>query len=606
MLSSRYISNNLTVAMLSDTTAVIVLSFCLVCETSISGAKLHDLRDFPMDTGHKRCPPWFFSTPPNHTCQCHVNVHTKHCVECTEEGALLKFGHCMTSDDMLNDSFVAICIYFQVEGHNVSGDSKAISLPDSISQLNSYMCGPMKREGRICSKCIDGYGPSFTSFGYQCSKCGNLWFGVLRLLAIEIVPLTIFYFVVLMFRIRMTSVPMTCFILYCHSVMYIVSRNTSVIIGIRRLKGLPSVMLTIATLVYGIWNLNFLQYILPPFCISEKFSEVHIHLAEYLLSLYPIFLVFITWVLIRLYDNNCHVIFILCQPFFYLSARLQSGCSIRNDIIDVFATFFLLTFTKLTIQSFMFIRCSTVFSISNTTFQVSFADKAITCYSKEHIPYALLGYITLFFLVMLTLLLLLYPFRLFKRIISVVGFRGQLEIILTTFTNKFYVGYRDGLDEGRDLRSFSGLYFVLRMVLIMMNDVGSVDVSLFYISVIFLCAALFISFFKPYKRAVHNLSDTLVLAWHVVIGLYYLCLSINVMVGVILVFVPVIAFLFAFIWKILWHVLGTGVIKKILIRVCPVQSIKRHLQIESRLQSPLLSRNNINIVSFGACENAQA
>ena len=35
---------------------------------------------------------------------------------------------------------------------------------------------------------------------------------------------------------------------------------------------------------------------------------------------------------------------------------------------------------------------------------------------------------------------------------------------LTAFTEKFYGCYRDGLDGGRDMRSFASFYFLLRYI----------------------------------------------------------------------------------------------------------------------------------------------
>ena len=134
------------------------------------------------------------------------NVHTKHYITCTDKGALLRFGHCMTHDSVLNENFLATCIYFQLGDHNVT-DTWMITLPDKTSELNDYMCGPMKRKGRICSECIDGYGPSYTSFGLQCSSCTGVFYGILYLLLVEVLPQTVFFLIVLMLRIRMTSAP---------------------------------------------------------------------------------------------------------------------------------------------------------------------------------------------------------------------------------------------------------------------------------------------------------------------------------------------------------------------------------------------------------------
>ena len=202
------------------------------------------------------------------------------CVKCTEQGVLLKFGHCMTNDVTFNQPFVSSCKYFQLRGH-IKTHSRSIRLPNNISKLNDYMCGPMNRTGRLCSECIEGFGPSYTSMGYQCSNCTETWYSIPRLLLVEIGPLTIFYFFVLFFRIQMTSAPMTCFILYCHCVMYIITSSMGDVANFRNDGETSSVMFTIGITLFGVWNLDLLRYLIPPFCISDQLKEVHIHLLEY-------------------------------------------------------------------------------------------------------------------------------------------------------------------------------------------------------------------------------------------------------------------------------------------------------------------------------------
>ena len=70
-------------------------------------------------------------------------------------------------------------------------DGMYIQLPDNISKLNDYMCGPMNRKGRVCSECTDGFAPSVTSIGYECSNCTGIWYGVPLYLFLEFVPITV-------------------------------------------------------------------------------------------------------------------------------------------------------------------------------------------------------------------------------------------------------------------------------------------------------------------------------------------------------------------------------------------------------------------------------
>ena len=51
--------------------------------------------------------------------------------------------------------------------------------------------------------------------------------GIPLMLLVEVGPLSVFYLFVLFFHIQMTSAPMTCFILYCHCVMYFITSSVS-------------------------------------------------------------------------------------------------------------------------------------------------------------------------------------------------------------------------------------------------------------------------------------------------------------------------------------------------------------------------------------------
>ena len=112
-----------------------------------------------------------------------------------------------------NTVSVGFCAYFALNGHNIS-EPGFISLPENISELNDYMCGPMNRKGILCSECIDGYGPSVTSPKFRCSDCSNAWYGIPLYLLLEIVPVTIFYLIAIIFQLNVTSAPMVSFIFF--------------------------------------------------------------------------------------------------------------------------------------------------------------------------------------------------------------------------------------------------------------------------------------------------------------------------------------------------------------------------------------------------------
>ena len=116
-------------------------------------------------------------------------------IVCVNKKAELGYNLCMTYD---NES-IGFCPYFDLSNYNISKPGY-ISLPDNISELNDFMCGPMNRKGLVCNKCIDGYGPSVTSTKFRCSDYSNAWYGVPLYLLLEFVPVTVFYLILLLFH----------------------------------------------------------------------------------------------------------------------------------------------------------------------------------------------------------------------------------------------------------------------------------------------------------------------------------------------------------------------------------------------------------------------
>ena len=70
-----------------------------------------------------------------------------------------------------------------------------------------FMCGPLNREGRLCGKCKDGYVTAIYSYTLECSKCWGHGYGWLLYNFLELFPITVMYFLVVIFHIRATSSP---------------------------------------------------------------------------------------------------------------------------------------------------------------------------------------------------------------------------------------------------------------------------------------------------------------------------------------------------------------------------------------------------------------
>ena len=217
---------------------------------------------------------------------------------------------------------------------------------------------------------------------------------------------------------------------------------------------------------YQIFNLNFFQNLLAPYCVSNKLKFIHIAFLGYISAIYPILLICLTWVCVELHGRNFRPLVLLWRPFHRCFVRLRRGWNTKSDIIDAFTTFFFLTYSKILYQTLLLISSKPIKNVeplgkSFLTY-VSEVDQSVAYGGMYHLVFAIPGiFISLIFNILPLLLLILYPIRAFRSYLSKCHLNS---IILHTFLDKVYAYYRNSLDGGRDMRSFSGLYFLLGII----------------------------------------------------------------------------------------------------------------------------------------------
>jgi hypothetical protein len=90
-------------------------------------------------------------------------------------------------------------------------------------------------------------------------------------------------------------------------------------------------------------------------------------------------------------------------------------------------------------------------------------------------------------------------------------------LVLNTFVERFYGCYRNGLDGGRDMRSFAGLYFIVRPLPFIAGAIASIFMisnndPYFPRSIVFMATSLVIALCRPYNKMYMNVLDSLLLA----------------------------------------------------------------------------------------------
>ena len=251
---------------------------------------------------------------------------------------------------------------------------------------------------------------------------------------------------------------------------------------------------------YSMWNLDVLYSVLPHICLNV--NTLQSLALEYAIALYPLLLIFVSYVTIALYDYKVPCLVHCWRPFGSLFGKMRKKWDIRTSVIDSFATFFLLSYVKILSATFDILVFSRVYKFNSTeTSYRLFYNPSVIFFGKEHLPYAIIALLISFvFNVIPTLILIVYTFQCFQKCLS--SFQLQL-YFLHTFIDPFQGCFKDGTEAAGvyDCRWFSALRLLLRVAFFIVYAVTLGSMYFVYATVILIAAAILFITIQPFKKA---------------------------------------------------------------------------------------------------------
>ena len=451
------------------------------------------------------CPPWMVFE--SGVCLCrdlHDNIDTIFCDPKTQVTYTVA-GTCVTYANSTNREIViGDCPY--VPAKHVSYEGRFLTaLPQNESLLNDVMCGPFNRQGLLCSSCRPGYGISVYSFGHPCAKCDSSHLGVLWYVLLELLPASVLYVIVVLFSIRTTSAPLAGLVFFSHVVVSAMRGRIALYISLMySTNRFTYVLLQTLMFLAGIWSLDFFRFAFPPFCVSEAIGNIHAVVLEYVSALYPLVLVFFTFLMIELHGHNVRPVVWLWKPFHKYFVHFNRSWNIKRSTITAFSTFLLLSYTKVIFVSFGLLYKTSVYNSNGTVISQSLRfDPKLQHFGTAHSPFALIAIIIIMvFTVPPILLLALYPTRLFQKLLRCYRCRATQAVHM--FVDTHQGCFKDGTNGTCDYRALSVVYLLLRFALLSLyiqdTEVVTSGLSLFMFSVLFMLISLFLGTVKPYKH----------------------------------------------------------------------------------------------------------
>lgn len=479
-------------------------------QVSINNMTVHDF-----NISMQQCPPGFMFNSTFKTCTCLEPRPRNNILQCdgTDFTAKIFVGFCVSlSNTSAHNALLITRCPFANEIHH-------IYTPLSYNKSNKELdfCKNMHRQSKLCSKCISNYGVSVFSDKFECiNTCKNRWENIAKYVAVEFIPTTIFFLVVLYFHIAVTTGPANGFIFFSQ-MMTVPIEVIFVYYGLEIffLNNAHGTYYTNAMgggiiAPYSIWNLEFYRIFHASVCFSEDLQVISILALRYISAVYPLLMLLIAYFFIELQAMNIRPIVWLWKIICFPCTRWRRVWKAKTSIVDAFATCALLSYNKFMYVSFLLLSHSDVFGSKDNNKVLNF-DPSIVFFSKHHLPYVALSVvIILLFGTLPPLLLTFYQFKFCKSCLDRLRLRQPG---LEQFIDTFQGCYKDGTNGAADRRYFAGLYFVFRVVLLLVfsqsKDVISLLSSKAVASIIFLfiCAVS-----QPYKKAIYTFIDCLFFA----------------------------------------------------------------------------------------------
>ena len=296
-------------------------------------------------TQEKNCPLWTYLTNITGTCECGDRLSGT--IECNERDKTvsIKSCYCMTLDENTLKPVVSDCLYtcYTVYNDILEGHLFNLVGTNTTTNLNNVTCGRYNRKGTACGECIEGHSLPVYSYSLSCVECSDYKYNWLKYIAVAYIPLTLFYFTVIIFRISATSGSMIGYVTVSQMVatyslvkLYLTQANV---------QG-EKVFISIIAILYSIWNLDFFRSLYPPFCLHPKLTALHVLMLDYLVAVYPMILVLLTYIFVK-FDDRFRLTMCLCWPVNKCFRHFRKELDIKSSLISAFATMLLLSYVKI-------------------------------------------------------------------------------------------------------------------------------------------------------------------------------------------------------------------------------------------------------------------
>ena len=446
------------------------------------------------------CPTWFYYDNSTQQCLCGTWL------SCTGNSLVeIEDSSCATYAGEGSQYYIGGCPF----RHTINNtDSVHSEMPHDPLLLDDFMCGPYKRRGLLCGSCIEGFGPTGLVLDLKCANCSVFpeRYAIPVYLALQIVPVTLFFILVTLFNFNITSGPLLGYTVF--SQVYLVYMKQNVYMYAQMQASVPESLQTLfitSLAVFRFWNLQYAALFVPPFCISERLTELQVQLLSLIPAAFPVVLVVVTFTLMELHARNCRTVHVLWKPFSIVLDRIKIRTVTPNAVIHAFASFIFLANASTYTTMCDVLNNMNIFRQNSTIYQQSVNfNPTLKWLGHQHIRYIMAGSIP-FILLTLTpsIFYVLYPTRVYRYLSRFIS--GRKRLAITAFAEALQASLKDGLNGTRDCRALIGLIPVIPLIYIIPRQILTYPPPLIDSFNLAITSCVFL-YIQPCKQAMANIS----------------------------------------------------------------------------------------------------
>ena len=451
------------------------------------------------------CPTWTYRSPHDNQCVCGARVHSIICDPKTLTTVITVDYFCVFFSRELQSTLVGTCPY------GLQGILPRNASMIGVLEDRDRFCFHLHRTGQFCGECEESYTLPVYSYFLGCVKCESYKNGWVKFAAAAFLPLTLFYIIVITFRISATSPTLNAFIMFNQIVAIPSILRELYTSSLDHTTGSYNYVYAFDFIiaVIAIWNLDFFRSFYGPICLHPDLKYQQVLLLEYAIGLYPLLLIIFTYLLIKLHDNFAIVVW-LWKPVHRCLAVFRRQWNIQSYIVNALATFIVLSYVKILNTSFEFLLPSHVYNnkghIVNKAYW--YYNGSVDMTSKDYLPYLIVAtFMLLTFNVLPLILLAIYPFRCVQRLLDnclPVRYKVALQIYMDAFQGCYE-------DTAHDYRYFAALYVAVRFLNLLAVTMFSIKLYTPVASIIFTFMLALVAKFQPYKCKKNNTADIVIL-----------------------------------------------------------------------------------------------